>query len=131
MKITSTSKNCIRFCMNLKKRAHTGLIEFERINCLLANVDFGQCNSSMLFTLFSGTSPPYINDVFKPAAQHNITRISLLKSDQPLQKTNYGHNNLSDIEPNFWNNIPNFLEASEILNTYKYQVEKQPPEVFC
>ena len=39
--------------------------------------------------------PPYMNDVFKPASQLNITaRASLVKLNQPLRRTNHSQNNL-------------------------------------
>ena len=64
-----------------EKWARIGVTEVERINCLLVNDQFRQCIKSMLFSFLSNASPPYMNDMFKPAAQHNtVTRKSLLKN---------------------------------------------------
>ena len=41
-----------------------------------------------------------MNDVFKPAGQSNTsTRASLVKLNQPLQRTNHGQKNISYIAP--------------------------------
>ena len=43
-------------------------------------------------------SPPYMNNVFKPAGQPNTTtRASLLKLKENLLRTNHGQNNISSI----------------------------------
>lgn len=40
-------------------------------------------------------NPSYMNDVLKPATQHNsITNTSLLKLHKPYQKAGHGQNNL-------------------------------------
>ena len=45
-------------------------------------------------------SPPYMNDVLKSAGQPSTTtRASLLKLNQPLQRTNHGQKNISYIAP--------------------------------
>ena len=70
-------------------------------------------------------SPPYMNDVFKPAGQPNTTtRVSLLKLNQPLRKTNHAQNNISYIAPIIWINLPNSLKTTDNLNTYKHKVKK-------
>ena len=75
---------------------------------------------SLSFKFCNNTSPPYMNDVFKPAGQPNTTtRASLLKLNHPLRKTNHGQNNISYIVPIIWNNLPNSLKTTGNLNTYK------------
>ena len=65
-----------------------------------------------------------MNDVFKPAGQHNTTtRASLLKLNQPLRRTYHGQNIISIISPIIWNNLPNSLKTTENLNTYKHRVK--------
>ena len=77
-----------------------GLTEFETINWLPINDQFGQCISSMTFKYFSYLSPLYMNDVFKLAGQNTATtRTSLFKLIQPLQKAKHEQNSLSDVTP--------------------------------
>ena len=79
----------------------------------------------MSFKFCNNTGPPYMNDLFKLAGQPNIaTRASLLNLNQPLQRTNHGHNNISYIAPIIWNNLPNSLKTTDNLNTYKHRVKE-------
>ena len=74
----------------------------------------------MSFEFCNSTSPPYMNDVFKPTGQpNNTTRAPLLKLNQPLRRTNNGQNNISYITPIILNNLPNSLKTTDNLNTYK------------
>ena len=118
-KLQILQNKCIRFCLNLNNRAHIGQKEFEKINWLPVNDRFKQVISSMSFKFCNNTSPPYMNDVFKPAGQPNTTtRASLLKLNQPLRRTNHGQNNISYIALIIWNNLPNSLKTTDSLNTY-------------
>ena len=66
-----------------------------------------------------------MNDVFKLAGQRNTTTsASLLKSNQPLRRTNHGQNNVSYIAPIIWNNLPNSLKTTDNLNTYRHRVRE-------
>ena len=63
-------------------------------------------------------------NVFKPAGQPNTTtRASLLKLNQPLQRTNHGQN-IFYVGPIIWNNLPNSLKTTGNLNTYKHRVKE-------
>ena len=116
---------CIAFCQEFNTRAHVGRNEFERINWLPVNDRFEQIISSMSFKFCNSTSPPYMNDVFKPAGQPNTaTRGSLLKLRQPLRRTNHGQKNISNIPPIRRNNLPNSLKTTDSLNTYKHTVKE-------
>ena len=53
-------------------------------------------------------SPPYINDVFKPAGQSNTT----IELNQPLERTNCGQKNISYIALIIWNNLPDSLKTT-------------------
>ena len=65
-----------------------------------------------------------MNDVFKPAGQPNTTtRVSLLKLNQSLRRTNHGQNNISYIAPIIWNNLPNSLITIDNLNTCKHRLK--------
>ena len=58
--------------------------------------------------------------LIKPAGQPNTTaRASLLKLNQPLQRTNHSQNNISYIyiAPIIWNNLSNSLKTTDNLNT--------------
>ena len=123
-KLQILQNKCIRFCLNLNNRAHIGQKEFEKINWLPVNDRFKQVISSMSFKFCNNTSPPYMNDVFKPAGQPSTTtRASLLKLNQPLRRTNHGQN-ISYIAPIIWNNLPNSLKTTDNLNTYKHRVKE-------
>ena len=65
-KLQILQNKCIRFCLNLNNRAHIGQKEFEKINWLPVNDRFKQVISSMSFKFCNNTTPPYMNDVFKP-----------------------------------------------------------------
>ena len=66
-----------------------------------------------------------MNDVFKLTCQPNATtRASLLKLNQPLQRTNYGQNNISYVAPIIWNNLPYSLKTTDNLNSYKHRVKE-------
>ena len=124
-KLQILQNKCIRFCLNLNNRAHIGQKEFEQINWLPVNDRFKQIISSMSFKFCNNTSPPYMNDVFKPAGQPNTTtRASLLKLNQPLRRTNHGQNNISYIAPIIWNNLSNSFKTTDNLNTYKHKVKE-------
>ena len=82
----------------MNNRAHIAQKEFEKINWLPVNERFKEINSSMCFKFCNNTTPPYMNDVFKPVGQPNTTtRASLLKLNQPLRRANHGQNNISNI----------------------------------
>ena len=84
----------------MNNRAHIGQKEFEKNNWLPVNDRFKQIISSMSFKFCNNTSPPYMNDGFKPDGLRNTaTRASLLKLNQPLRRTNQGQNNISYIAP--------------------------------
>ena len=107
---------CTSFYLNLNNRARVGQNEFEKINWLPIKDRFERIISSMLFKFCYITSPPYMNDVFKPAGQSSTTaRESLLKLNQPLGRTNQGHKNIFYIAPIFWNNLPNSLKITDNL----------------
>ena len=73
-------------------------------------------------------SPPYLNDVFKPVLlpvqPNTTTRASLLKLNQPLERTNHDQKNISYIALIIWNNLPNSLKSTDNLNTYKHRVKE-------
>ena len=124
-KLQILENKCIRFCLNMNKRAHIGQKEFEQINWLPVNDRSKQIISSMSFKLCNDTSPPYMNDAFKPVGQPNTTtRSSLLKLNQPLWRTNHDQNNISYIAPIIWSNSPNSLETTNNFNTYKHRVKE-------
>ena len=119
-KLQILQNKCIRFCLKLDSKAHIGLTQFEKINCLPINDRFEQCISSMTFKLFNYLSPLYMNDVFKLVDQNTTaTRASLFKLSQPLRKTNHGQKSISYVAPSIWNKLPDFLKTTDNVNTYK------------
>ena len=122
---------CRSFYLNLNNRARVGQNEFEKINWLPIKDRLEQIISSMSFKFCNNTSPPYMNDVFKPAGQSNTTtRASSLKLNQTLRRNNQGHKNISYIAPIFWNNIPNSLKITDNLNTLNTVIHLISKNVF-
>ena len=68
-KLQILQNKCRRFCLNLNNRDLIEQNVFEKNNWLPANDRFEQIISSMSFIFYKNKSPPYINDVFKPAGQ--------------------------------------------------------------
>ena len=65
---------------------------------------------------------PWVFPQLKPACQPNTTTIaSLLKLNQPLQRSNHGQKNISYMAPIIWNSSSNSLKATDYLNTYKHR----------
>ena len=57
-----------------------------------------------------------MNNIFKPAGQPNTTtRASLLKLNQPFQKTNHDQKSISYKASITWNNLPNPQKITENL----------------
>ena len=56
----------IRFCLNLSNRAHIGQKKLEQVNWMPVNDCIKQTISPMSFKFCNNSSPPYMNDVFKP-----------------------------------------------------------------
>ena len=95
------------------------------MNSLTVNERFEKIISSMSFKFCNSTSPPYMNDAFKPADQPNTTtRASLLKLNQPLRRTNHDQKNISYIALIISNSLPNFLKTTDNLNTYRHKVKE-------
>ena len=107
---------CIRSCLNLNNRAHIGQKEFKNINWLPVKDHFKQIIGSMLFKFCNNTSYPYMNDVFKPVGGPNTNpRGSLLKLNQPFQRTHHGQNNIFYIATIIWNNLLSSLKQQITL----------------
>ena len=74
---------------------------------------------------FNNLSPLYMSDVFKPAGQNTTAiRTYLFKLSQPLRKINHGQKSLSHVAPCIWNKLPDFLKATESVNTFNHRVKK-------
>ena len=56
----------IRFCLNLSNRAHIEQKKLEQVNWMPVNDCIKQIISSTSFKFCNNSSPPYMNDVFKP-----------------------------------------------------------------
>ena len=65
----------------------------------------------------------YLNQLVNPVSLL-ITRASLLKLNQPLQRSNHGQNNIFYIAPIIWNNLPNSLKTTDNLNIKKHRVKE-------
>ena len=77
----------IRFCLSLDDRAHVGIAEFVRINCLPLNTDLDGVSQPMRISFFEDKCLIYMKDVFdKSCLQQVSTRNSSKKLSQPLRR---------------------------------------------
>ena len=51
------------------------------------------------------------------------TRNNFAKLKHPFRKTNTGQKSLSYIGPSLWNNLPETIEKTNNLNTFKHNVK--------
>ena len=103
-KLQTIQNKCIRFCLQLGCRSHTGIKKFEQINWLLVSERFNPCICSNTFKFFNENCPLYLYDLYKPSGQ-----------DQ---------NTLSYLTPTIWNNLPTCLKLSNSLNSFKHGVKE-------
>ena len=122
-RIQTAQNKCIRFCLNLKNRAHVGIKEFKNINWLPTKERFEQCTTAKVFKFFDGSAPSYMSEMFLPIGQSRITRRSKDKLNQPFRKTNIGQNFLSYLGPKIWNNLPSELKSATNINSFKNKIK--------
>ena len=92
-KLQTLQNKCARFCLQLDNRAHVGITEFKKINCLPVDYRFRQCIAGNVFKFFDDQCPLYMKDVFdKSCMSQASTRNSTMKLSQPLRRTSYGQN---------------------------------------
>ena len=84
-RIQTAQNKCIRFCLNLKNRAHVGIKEFKNIDWLPTKERFEQCTTAKVFKFFDGSAPSYMSEMFLPVGQSRITPRSKNKLNQPFQ----------------------------------------------
>ena len=66
----------------------------------------------------------YLNEIFEFTPQFRIdTRNSFAKLKHPFRNTITGQKTLSDIGPSLWNNLPETIEETKNLNTFKHNVK--------
>ena len=65
-----------------------------------------------------------MHELFSQATTSSInTRHSYMKLTQPFRKRNFGKNNLSFLGPKIWNELPESIKNSNLLNTFKHKVK--------
>ena len=85
-KLQDLQNKCMRFCLQLENREHSGTEHFYKISWLPKDQRFKQCLSASVFKFFSEMCPQYMNEIYKTTNQNNIfTRNSSLKLFQPLK----------------------------------------------
>ena len=120
-KLQVMQNKCIRFCLKLGKRTHTGAKEFNNLNWLPVEQRFHQCLCVNTFKYFNDICPLYLKGIFQPMERtHTNTRSSTLKLNQPLRKSNYGQRNISHLAPVKWNSLPENLKH---LENIKYKLK--------
>ena len=120
-----TSQNkCIRFCLRLGHRKRLNFLDFKKINWLPVQERVYQCIAAHVFKFFKNNCPAYIHELFSQATTSSInTRHSYMKLTQPFRKRNFGKNNLSFLGPKIWNELPESIKNSNLLNTFKHKVK--------
>ena len=71
-KLQVFQNNCLRFCLQLRKKTRIGVIEFKEINWLNINDRFSQWVLSSIYKLFNSESPEYFKEIYFPAEPSNI-----------------------------------------------------------
>ena len=124
-KLQTIQNKCIRFCLQLDSRSHTGLKEFEQINWLPVSKRLNQCICSNGSEFFYENCPQYLHDLYNPSGQDEInTRFSVLKLKHLSRSTCSGPDTLSHLTPTVWNNLPTYLKLSNTLNSFKHGVKE-------
>ena len=119
-----SQNNCVRFCLQLDKKAQIGVAEFKEINWLNINDRFSQCILSSIYKSFNSESPEYFNEIYFPAEPSNInTRSSFQRLKQPLRKSNKGLNSASYSSPSLWNKLPVEIRRSGSINSFKQNIK--------
>ena len=104
-KVKIARNKCIRFSLFLESRAHIGVNEFRKINCLPTRERFEQCVNVGVYKFCKNISPS-MSDIFvKNNIGHN-TRRSTEMLNIPMKNTNVGQQGLSYLGPIFWNILP-------------------------
>ena len=108
-KLETIQSKCIRFCLQLSRRNHIVIKEFEQINQLPVSESFNECIFSNAFNFFNENFPLYLYDLYKPPGQDQINaRSSILKPNHQSRSTCSGQNTLSYLTPTIWNNLLTF-----------------------
>ena len=111
--------------MKLQCRKHTSNEHFRKLKWLPINQKFEQCVTSIVFKFVQNKCLAYMNEVFRPAENIRInTRNSYLKLRHPFRKNSTGQNGFSYIGPAIWNRIPETLEKTKNLNTFKHKIKR-------
>ena len=98
--------NCVKFCLQLDKKARIGNAQFKGINWLNINDRLSQCVLSSIYKFFNSESPQYFNEIYFPAEPSKInTQSSFQRLKQPLRKSNKSLNNTSCSGPSLWNKL--------------------------
>ena len=120
--LQTLQNKCVRFCLQLDKRAHVGITEFKKINQLPVDYRFRQCLASNAFKFFEDRSPLYMKDIFdKSWISHAISQASTRNS---TMRTNYDQNCISFLAPSVQSNLPNELTRCTNLNTFKHKIKE-------
>ena len=114
----------ISFCLRLNHRKRLIFLDFKKINWLPVQERVYQCIAAHVFKFFKNNCPAYIHELFSQATTSSInTRHSYMKLTQPFRKRNFGKNNLSFLGPKIWNELPESIKNSNLLNTFKHKVK--------
>ena len=124
-KIQTAQNKCIRFCLNLKNKAHIGIKELKDINWLPTKERFEQCTATNVFKFFDDSAPPYMSELFSRVGRGRITRRSKNKLNQPFRKSNTGQNGLSYLGPKIWNSLQSDLKSCKNVNSFKHKIKEK------
>ena len=119
-----SQNNCVRFCLQLDKKARIEVAEFKEISWLNINDKFSQCVLSRNYNYFNSESPKYFNEIYFLAEPSNInTRSSFRRLKQPLRESNIDLNSASYSVLSLWNKLPIEIKRSGSTNSFKHNVK--------
>ena len=119
-----SQNKCIRYCLKLDNRAHTGANEFKKINWLPTKESVSQCICINIFKFFNNMAQDYTSEIFHPSHSRHNTRMSIYKIDLPLFSKNvYGQKTLSYLGPKTWNSLPAQTKLCKNVKTFKHDIK--------
>ena len=121
IKLQTAQNRCIRYCLQLDNRSHTGVKHFEKINCLPISEKFNQYICSNAFNFYKEICPLYFYDIYRQSGRNQANlRSSVLKLKHPLRNI---QKNLSYLTPIAWNSLLMDLKLANSLNNFKRKLK--------
>ena len=127
IKLQTTQNSCIRYCLGLKDRRHTGKNEFEKINWIAVSNRVDQCLAVTANNFKNSLSPKYVGNIYSLRISPNIrTRRS---TDSFVVtffiKKEIARKSISYLGYEIWNELNQDLKASSSANSFKRALKRR------